>query len=69
MPPSLGTLGLTVLELQYSNFSGALPDDIDYDGIPDCALYNDWFLGGRGAFGVFECPLPKGAANCGAVCA
>ena len=39
LPLSMARLELSVLELHYSNFSGALPP-LDYLGIADCTLYN-----------------------------
>lgn len=73
LPLSLAQLNLSVLELHYSNFSGALPP-LDYLAIPDCMLYNDRWSATRqrGASmgnNVFTCPLPHGADSCGAVCA
>lgn len=58
IPTGLATLELSVLELHRSNFSGVLPE-LNYTAIPDCTL-NDL---------VFQCPLPRGAETCGALCA
>lgn len=73
IPLTFNQLNLTVLELHYSNFSGALPP-LNYLAIPDCTMYNDRWAsianqarenhGGN----VFDCPLPHGAESCGAVC-
>jgi hypothetical protein len=57
LPSSLSKLKLSVLEVHRSNFSGVLPP-LDYGSIADCTL-NDM---------QFECPLPEGAAACGAAC-
>ena len=54
-----GLAPLTAFELHMSNFSGRLPEDIDYAGIPDCALNGPQ---------TFACPLPPGAETCGATC-
>ena len=75
IPSSLSKLSLSVFEMHYSNFSGVLPA-LDYLSIPDCMLYNDRFNATRvqlaaveGGNNMFACPLPPGAATCGAVCA
>jgi hypothetical protein len=62
LPASMSKLELEVLELHYSAFSGVLPV-LPYATIPDCMLYVP------GEKGNFACPLPPGAADCGAVCA
>lgn len=58
IPVSFENLKLKALELHYSNFSGSLPNGIEYDEIPDCTL--------NGL--VFDCPLPNGAELCGCTC-
>lgn len=58
VPSSLAMLPrLSVLELHRSNFTGVLPP-LNYLNIADCTL-NDL---------AFVCPLPHGAAACGAAC-
>jgi hypothetical protein len=52
-----GLTSLTAIELHRSNFSGPLPL-LPWDTIPDCTLNNL----------SFACPLPPGAAKCGASC-
>ena len=42
IPSTFAALNLSVLEMQYSNFSGALPP-LNYRKIPDCNLYNEHF--------------------------
>lgn len=59
LPASISNLpNVSVLELHHSPFNGPLPRGIDYSKIPDCTL--------NGL--TFDCPLPKGAETCGAVC-
>ena len=67
-PTSFEARKLAVLELHYSNFSGFLPA-LDYASIADCMLYNNrWTNTDHQGNNVFTCPLPPGAAACGAVC-
>lgn len=65
IPLTFNQLNLSVLEIHYSNFSGALPP-LDYLDIADCTMYNDRWSNAGG--GRFDCPLPRGAESCGAVC-
>lgn len=57
IPKSFTKLRLKAFELHRSNFSGHLPH-MDFARIDDCHLEH----------GAFECPLPAGAAMCGAAC-
>ena len=69
IPLSFSQLHLSVLELHYSNFSGALPP-LDFLSIADCMLYNDRWRAPATAVAaagnnVFACPLPEGGESCG----
>lgn len=62
IPQSLSSIPdgqMTAFELHGSAFDGALPNNVDWAGIPDCTL--------NGL--IFDCPLPTGAETCGAACA
>lgn len=51
---------ISTLEMHECSFTGSLPK-LPYGSIADCLFY------GKG--NRFTCPLPEGAAMCGAVCA
>ena len=58
VPASVAQLTqLGAFEIHKSNFSGTLPA-MDFGGISDCHMEGN----------AFACPLPAGAASCGASC-
>lgn len=60
IPPCISKLTkIYALEMHECRFTGALPK-LPYGSIADCLFY--------GKNNRFNCPLPDGAAMCGAVC-